>query len=190
MPKRTSKPRPPKLPALTKDERAEFRAAVHDVTPLRHEAHINLRRPKPKPIPQQRQLDEQRVFQDMLSEHYDPSSWDTGEELLFVRAGIQHSVFQKLRRGQYSVHAELDLHGMTVPIARESVSEFLHECRTRGVRCARIIHGKGRGSRHQKPILKVKLDKWLQQRDEVLAFCSARQVDGGTGAVYVLLKNG
>lgn len=178
------------MPTLTAEERAEFRGAMQDqdVVPLRTEAKVHLRRPKPKPIPQQRQLDEQRVYQDMLSEHYDPSSWETGEELLFLRVGVQHTVFQKLRRGQYSIEAELDLHGMIVSVARESISEFLYRCRAKGVRCARIIHGKGRGSRHQKPILKVKLNKWLQQRDEVLAFCSARQVDGGTGAIYVLLK--
>jgi DNA-nicking Smr family endonuclease len=169
------------------EDQALFRQAVQDVTPL-HTDRLPLSAPKPKPIARQRQLDEQQVIHDMLSEHYDPSQWETGEELLFMRPGVQHSVLQKLRRGQYSIHAELDLHGMVVSVARVSVGEFLHECRARGVRCARIIHGKGYGSWQRKPVLKAKLNKWLQQRDEVMAFCSARQVDGGTGAIYVLLK--
>lgn len=184
--KRTKKAQP--APTVSEADRQLFREAMHDVMPLTKDAPVTISAPKPKPIPRQRQLDEQQIQHDMLSEHYDPSTWETGEELLFVRPGVQHSVFQKLRRGQYSVHAELDLHGLTVPQARVAISEFLHECRVRGLRCVRIIHGKGYGSRHRKPILKVKLNKWLQQRDEIMAFCSARQMDGGTGAVYVLLK--
>jgi DNA-nicking Smr family endonuclease len=77
---------------------------------------------------------------------------------------------------------------MTVPMARQALSAFLQTCQLKAARCVRIIHGKGRNSQHGLPVLKHKLNKWLQQRNEVLAFCSARQTDGGTGAVYVLLK--
>jgi DNA-nicking Smr family endonuclease len=124
----------------------------------------------------------------MLSENYDPAEVETGEELLFIRPGIQHGVLTKLRRGQFSIKAELDLHGMVVRVAQVEIAAFLRNCQNRNIRCARIIHGKGYGSWQKQPILKNKLNKWLQQRDEVLAFCSARPVDGGTGAVYVLLK--
>ncbi|MEZ5671388.1 MAG: Smr/MutS family protein [Thiotrichaceae bacterium] len=91
--------------------------------------------------------------------------------------------------GQFSISAELDLHGLIVSQAREAVVDFLHYCRDRSLRCVRIVHGKGYGSWQKQPILKGKLNHWLRQRDEVLAFCPARGVDGGTGAVYVLLKN-
>jgi DNA-nicking Smr family endonuclease len=133
-------------------------------------------------------LEQQRIMRDMLSDAFDPAEIETGEELLFSRKGLQHGLIRKLRRGQFTVQAELDLHGLTVAEARQALAEFLADVRAAGARCVRIIHGKGYGSRHKQPVLKNKLNGWLQQRDEVLAFCSARQVDGGTGAVYVLLK--
>jgi DNA-nicking Smr family endonuclease len=169
------------------DDSSLFREAMLGVKPLKHDK-IPLTKPPPSPIPKQRYLDEQEVRQEMLSDNYDPSDVETGEELLFVRPGIQQSVLRKLRRGQFSVTAELDLHGMIVRVARSEVADFLRECQNRNVRCARIVHGKGYGSWQKQPVLKNKLNNWLRQRDEVLAFCSARQVDGGTGAVYVLIK--
>jgi len=114
--------------------------------------------------------------------------FETGEELLHVRPGLQQTVIRKLRRGQYAIEAELDLHGATVTQAREAVDEFLGAARERGKRCVRIIHGKGHSSVGKMPVLKGKVNSWLRQKDEVLAFCSARPNDGGTGAVYVLLK--
>jgi DNA-nicking Smr family endonuclease len=94
---------------------------------------------------------------------------------------------RKLRRGQFSSRAELDLHGLRSEEARRTVAEFLHAARERNLRCVRIIHGKGRGSGARGPVLKQKLGSWLRQRSEVLAFCSARPADGGSGALYVLL---
>jgi DNA-nicking Smr family endonuclease len=125
----------------------------------------------------------------MLSDSLDPAEVETGEELLFARPGLQHGVLRKLRRGQYSHGAELDLHGMTVVIARQALALFLSECQHDGIRNVRIIHGKGNGSLRQQPILKSKVNHWLRQRNEVLAFCSARPIDGGTGALYVLLRS-
>ena len=152
----------------------------HDrVTPAR-------RAVSPRPV--FRQLDDAEVLRDLLSDHFDPADMETGEELIYVRSGLQQRTLRKLRRGMFVVAAELDLHGMTVPIARSAVAAFLHQCQRRGVQCARVIHGKGRGSRHRAPVLKQKVAGWLKQRDEVLAYCSARGYDGGTGAVYVLLK--
>jgi DNA-nicking Smr family endonuclease len=177
---------------LNDDDSAEwelFRRTMHDMIPFASDK-IEPLPPQLKPVPRQRQLDEQQVLNDMLSEWYDPAELETGEELLFMRPGIQHAMLRKLRRGHYSVRAELDLHGLLVPEARQTVSAFLHECRLQRWGCVRIIHGKGNGSRHKQPVLKIKLNHWLRQYDSVLAFCSARSMDGGTGAVYVLLRHG
>ena len=101
---------------------------------------------------------------------------------------LQQKLLKQLRRGQLTITAELDLHGYIVADARIALTEFLTDCRRHGDRCVRIVHGKGHGSRQKLPVLKNKVNTWLQQRDEILAFCSARPADGGTGAVYVLLK--
>ena len=128
------------------------------------------------------------MLRELLQDHLDPAELETGEELSFLRPGLQQKLLRKLRRGQFSVAAELDLHGMTANEAYAAVGEFLKRARTRNARCVRIIHGKGNGSLHKLPVLKAKIGGWLRRRDEVLAYCSARPVDGGTGAVYVLLK--
>lgn len=171
----------------TKEDRRLFREAMRDVRPLRHDK-VMPEKPRPAPRPRQRIIDEGQVLRDMLSDCIEPWEQETGEELMFARNGLQHSVLRKLRRGQYAVGAELDLHGMTVAEARQALAEFLHASRFRDLRCVRIIHGKGNGSLHKQPILKGKVNHWLRQWDEVLAFASARPVDGGTGALYVLLK--
>ena len=147
-------------------------------------------KPRRKPIPQQTRQDEQDVIHSLLSDDYDPADIETGDELLFTRPGIQQRVFRKFRRGQYAIEAELDLHGRTVPEARELVSAFLRTAQASHKRCVRIIHGKGLSSEGRLPVLKGKVNSWLRQKDMVLAFCSAPKKDGGTGAVYVLLKRG
>ncbi len=171
----------------SEEEKELFRSAVGPVKRLRHDG-VSQVKGRPAPTPVQTLLDEQQVIKDMLAEERDPADMETGEELLYARPGLQHGVMRRLRRGQLCVTAALDLHGMTAEMARRAVAEFLRETRLAGNRCVRIIHGKGRGSRFGQPVLKRKLDHWLRQRDEVLAFCSARPVDGGTGAVYVLLR--
>lgn len=172
---------------ISEDDIELFRQAVGKVSPVRQDRVQPARKPVP-PVPKQRHRDERQVVEDMLSDVIDPAELECGDELLFSRPGVQHGVLRKLRRGQFSVDAELDMHGMTILIARQSLSEFLRRRRLSGARCVRIIHGKGRGSAQGLPVLKNKVNYWLQQRDDVLAFCSARPVDGGTGAVYVLLK--
>jgi DNA-nicking Smr family endonuclease len=97
---------------------------------------------------------------------------------------------RKLARGNFSVQDEIDLHGMTVPEAKEALHDFIGECESRGYTCVRIVHGKGLGSGNRGPVLKGKVNKWLRQWNAVLAFVSTRQIDGGTGAVYVLLRKG
>ena len=105
-----------------------------------------------------------------------------------MRGGLQQRVLRKLRRGQFAIEAELDLHGYIVPEAREALAVFLRDAQLTGKRCVRIIHGKGLGAEGRLPVLKIKVNSWLRQKDQVLAFCSTRPQDGGTGAVYVLLK--
>ncbi len=175
-------------PPITDEERELFREAVGPVVPVASD-RAHQPPPGPPPIPRQRLADEARLRDDMLSDEYLPEL-ETGDELWFARPGLQHSLLRKLRRGQYSVAAELDLHGMTVVEARQAIVQFLQRVRRRERRCVRIIHGKGNRSQNREPVLKHMVNRWLRQRDEVLAFSSARPVDGGTGAVYVLLKRG
>lgn len=134
--------------------------------------------------------DEQEVLRDTLSDHFDAALVETGEELIYARPGVSHRQLMKLRRGEFAVHAELDLHGHNVDAARAALAEFLHHCKRANARCVRVIHGKGNGSRHRRPVIKNKVNGWLQQWNDVIAFCSARPMDGGTGAVYVLLRAG
>ncbi len=169
------------------EDRELFRAAMNRVRPLTVDRVLPRRR-RPPPRPRQSELEEQRVLAGMFSDALDPAELETGEESSFHRAGLQHGVLRRLRRGHYAVEAELDLHGLTVTEARQSLARFLTDCHGHGRRCVRVIHGKGRGSPGRLPVLKLKVDHWLRQWDAVLAFCTARPVDGGTGALYVLLK--
>lgn len=174
---------------LAEDDRALFQSSVGPVKPVAHD-RVEPALPRPPARAKFRERDEQDVLHDMLSDGFDPGELETGEELWYARRGLQHRTLKRLRRGQFAVQAECDLHGLTVVEARQALSVFLHECLARDHRCVRVIHGKGHGSHQRIPILKGKVGGWLRQRDEVLAFCSARPVDGGTGAVYVLLKKG
>ncbi len=178
---------PPPAPDPPEDDGALFKASVGPVKPVPHD-RVETELPRPPPRARFRERDEQAVLADMLSDSFDPGDLETGEELWFARRGLQHRTLKRLRRGQFAIQAECDLHGLTVVEARQALGGFLQECLARGHRCVRVIHGKGLGSHQRIPILKGKVSGWLAQRDEVLAFCSARSVDGGTGAVYVLLK--
>ncbi len=166
---------------------ALFRESVGTVRPLRRDA-VAIERPRPEPIPEQARLEIRRVLQESLAQGPEIAEVETGEELLYSAPGVGREVLRRLRRGQLSMQEKLDLHGMSVPEAREAVARFLNGCKSRGLRSVLIIHGKGLGSHQKRPVLKGKLNLWLTRRAEVLAFCSARAVDGGTGAVYVLLR--
>lgn len=148
-------------------------------------------KPKPRPVPQQLAQDERKVMQELLvsPNEYEHEDMQPGDSLSYTQAGIQKQVFRKLKRGQYSIEAELDLHGLTRDEAQQQLNEFIIDVRDHGIRCVRIIHGKGYGSSNQGPVIKPLVNQWLRKRDEILAFCSARPVDGGTGAVYVLIKS-
>lgn len=165
-----------------------FHEAIGEVRRLKH-GKVTPTPRRPAPRPQQLIADERRVLDDMLSESDDASDLQPGDTLEFARPGLQRSVLRKLKRGEYRISDSLDLHGLNIPSAREMFRDFLVGARRRRGGCVLIVHGKGYRSDHRGPVLKGMVDKWLRQRDEVLAFCSARPVDGGTGAVYVLLKS-
>jgi DNA-nicking Smr family endonuclease len=170
-----------------KDDIALFRQSVGAVLPVRQDSVISHPH-KPKPWPTQRVADERQVLEEMASGFSDHEFVETGEELSFKRNGVQNRLLQKLKRGHIRIEMELDLHGMTIAVAKQALGQFLSKAQTINKRCVRIIHGKGKGSKEGIPVLKVRLNNWLMQRDDVLAFCSARAIDGGTGAVYVLLR--
>ena len=145
--------------------------------------------PKPRPIPKQAHLDKQRLMEELFISPTENEDMQAGDILSYAQEGLQNKTFKKLKRGQYRIDAELDLHGMTRIDAQEQLNIFIAEVRHHGCRCVRIIHGKGYGSSNNGPVIKPLVNTWLRRRKEILAFCSARPADGGTGAVYVLLKS-
>jgi DNA-nicking Smr family endonuclease len=142
----------------------------------------------PKPVAKFRKQRAEQALNNTFSDQYEPHTIGSEEILSFRRSGIQHRLFSRLRNGHLQIEAELDLHGMTVAIAHHALAKFLQDCQSDTLRCVRIVHGKGWSSKNQKPVLKTKLNSWLQQDDNILAFCSAPIDDGGTGAVYILLR--
>ncbi len=169
-----------------------FADILDDVKPL-HSDRLNQAEshaPKPRPMPKKTLNDQPHNPKESLQISFDTEDLQPGDSLSFCGPGVQKSIFRKLQRKQYSIGAELDLHGMTVAEAQSSLSQFIHGSRRKNIRCVRIIHGKGHGSGNQGPRLKPMVNQWLQQRKSgIRAFCSARPEDGGTGAVYVLLKS-
>jgi DNA-nicking Smr family endonuclease len=170
-------------------ETEPFQALLPDVTPLPRPNLAHTGKARPRPVPAQRLRDERAALAATLSDQ-DPweNGLESGEELVFLRSGIPSQALKKLRRGHWVIQDELDLHGLTSPEARGLLAEFLNQCVRRGLRCVRIVHGKGLRSRNREPVLKRKVAHWLAQRDEILAFCQARRTEGGGGAVVVLLK--
>lgn len=166
-----------------------FARAVGPVHPLKDRGLAPIQRPRPLPLPIQRELDEQQVLRESLSDEMDVESLlDTDEALSFRRRGISPEVVRRLRRGDWTIQAEVDLHGLRRDEAREQLGAFLRESVRQGWRCVRVIHGKGNGSPGREPVLKVKVRAWLVQKSEVLAFTRARASDGGNGALVLLLQ--
>lgn len=174
---------------LSDDDIALFRAAVADVSLAFPVNRVYFPPAKPSPYPARTRQDEEQVLIDSLSDHdVWEAGFESGEELSFLRQSMPSTTLKKLRRAHWVTQAELDLHGLVVAEAKIRLIEFLNFALSRHYRCIRIIHGKGLGSVNREPVLKRKVVAWLSQRDEVLAFCQARAVDGGGGAVAVLLK--
>ncbi len=179
-------------------EAQAFRAAVRDVTPLAHTPPAaGLAKPKPRPRLRRaadtavENLDEIMPLIAVPLADEAAASGETAagsSPVSFQRGGVRIQVMRRLRRGLYPIEGELDLHGLSQTAARDRLADFLGRSRAAGYRCVRIIHGKGYRSGARGPVLKTAVDLWLRRHLDVMAFVSAKAIDGGTGAVYVLLR--
>ena len=170
-------------------ERELFAHTVGRVSPLRKAALPLPARARPLPLPRQRERDEAAVLAESISDAIDALSLlETDDSLSFRRTDVGPEVVRKLRRGVWAVQAQLDLHGLRRDEAREHLVAFLRTAGGKGLRCVRVIHGKGNGSPGREPVLKAKVKNWLAQKAEVMAFTQARASDGGHGALIVLLR--
>jgi DNA-nicking Smr family endonuclease len=170
-------------------ERTLFARAAGPVQALPDHGRVSQRLKPPPPLPVQARLDEQRVLQEALSDEFDASTLlDVDDAMSFRRPGVGTDVTRKLRKGEWSIQREIDLHGLRRDDAREALASFIREAHRHGIRCVRVVHGKGLGSPGKTPVLKGKVQSWLVQKQEVLAFVQARAAEGGAGALVVLLK--
>jgi DNA-nicking Smr family endonuclease len=166
-----------------------FRRSIGNVAPLAPADKLVVIPPRPLPIAHQHLADEQAALRESLSDEFSVETLlDTDAALSFARNVIGPDIVRKLRRGHWVIQSQLDLHGLRTDEAREALGQFLRNAVKRGLRCVRVIHGKGLGSVNKEPVLKNKVRNWLAQKDEVIAFCQARAADGGSGALVVLLK--
>jgi DNA-nicking Smr family endonuclease len=173
---------------VSDDDPDLFRRAMSDAKPLSTETRAEPPDRRPKPKARFSRADRQQVLRESLENEVDDIEHNSGDALRFHRPSVSRMTMRMLARGKYSIQAEIDLHGMTVAEAKPRLANFIERCARNGELCIRIVHGKGLGSGRRGPVLKQHVNRWLRQWESVLAFVSARQVDGGTGAVYVLLR--
>ncbi len=169
-----------------------FQLAVGPVNALKATGagapRADLRRAPPAPEPRQKVLDEQAALAEAMSDEVDVESLLlTDDGLGFRRPGVHADVLARLRKGQWAIQDQLDLHGLRREEAREALAQFIRGAEQRGLRCLRVVHGKGHGSPGKEPVLKAKVQRWLAQRREVIAFAQAVGPQGGAGALIVLL---
>jgi len=174
------------------DADVDLARAFADVKRLPASNRVTGARPRPAPVPRQRIADERNALEmSKYGSEPAPQTWDIGQELegeqTFLRRGLGTDVLTGLRRGRWVVQGDIDLHGMTTDESHDALADFLVEARTRGLRCVRVIHGKGLTSPNKEPVLKGKVRRWLAHWDDVLAYCEAPRHAGGGGAVVVLL---
>ncbi len=169
-------------------DRDLFIRAAGAVQPLPDKRRVLHKTQQKVPLSMQYQKDEKAVLKEAISDEFDVATLlDTDEHLSFRRSGIGTDVTRKLRRGDWSIQRQLDLHGLRRDDAREALSLFIREAHKHGIRCVRVVHGKGLGSPGKTPVLKSRVHSWLVQKNEVLAFVQAKPADGGAGALVVLL---
>ena len=173
---------------MTDDDENLFQRLMSDAKPLKAEERIPAPAKMPKPKARFARADEHAVLEESLDVDIDELEESSGEALRFQRAAVGRTTMRMLSRGSYAIQAEIDLHGMTLAEAKPRLEKFVYRCAGSNKLCIRIVHGKGLRSGERGPVLKKGVDRWLRKWDAVLAFVSARQVDGGTGAIYVLLK--
>ncbi len=170
-------------------EKRLFELTVGPVQPLKTARRVHHPLRPVEPTPRQRQLDEQAVMREALSDEFDVETLlHTDEALSFRRPGLGPDVVRKLREGHWSIQRQIDLHGLRTDEAREALGAFVREAHQLGLRCVRVVHGKGLGSPGRTPVLKGRVHRWLVQKTEVMAFVQARPAEGGAGALVVLLK--
>ena len=179
-----------RLQALREDrERRLFELAVGPVLPLNAARRVQHPPTPIEPAPLQRQADERSVMREALSDDFDVETLLPTDDLLSYRTpGLGHDVVRKLREGRWSIQRQIDLHGLRTDEAREALGRFVRETHAQGIRCVRVVHGKGLGSPGREPVLKGRVLRWLVQKREVLAFVQARPAEGGAGALVVLLR--
>jgi DNA-nicking Smr family endonuclease len=172
-------------------EQELFARAVGKVQALDHTPRVALKTPPAAPLAFQQQRDDEAVLKASLSDEFDISTLlDVDDQLSFRRPGIGTDVTRKLRRGDWSIQGQVDLHGLRSDEARDALAQFVRDASRMGWRCVRVVHGKGLGSPGKMPVLKAKVQRWLVQKNEVQAFVQAPPVQGGAGALLVLLKGG
>jgi len=169
------------------DDKDAFEDAMRDVRPLEHEERVHDRR-RPRAKARQTRAARDEVLRESLTGSERDALEQLGDEVAYRQASLPQRTFERLRRGRFSIEAEADLHGLTAAEAKVVLREFIVESSDRGLGCVRVIHGKGLGSGPAGPVLKARVQRWLSQWDEVLAFVTARARHGGAGAVYVLLR--
>ncbi len=176
-----------KKSGISEEDRTLFQNAVGPVKAVKsNTAKITKSPPKPNPIKSRE--DDRAVINELLSDHLHPDDFETAEHLAYAGPGVQKSVMRKLKKGHYAIQNTLDLHGHTVAKSKVALVEFIHQSRRERTSCVLIIHGKSRHRAEQAPILKPMVNTWLRSHSGVLAFSSAQASDGGTGAVYALLR--
>ena len=175
--------------APSEEERALFQSAVAGAKPLAR-SRVHHEPPPPPAIPRQRFRDEAEALAESLCPSALELRLEGGDEPAFLRPGLARTVLRDLRRGRWVVQDHLDLHSATRDEARLLLAEFLAASLRRGLRCVRVVHGKGLGSPGREPVLKGLVRNWLAQRNEVLAYCQARAAEGGAGALVLLLNSG
>ena len=169
-------------------ERNLFTRAVGKVAPIANQERVWSPPQRPTPRPLQQDLDDEAVMHESMSDEFDISTLlDADDQLSFRRSGIGTDVTRKLRNGEWSIQGQIDLHGLRSDEARNAMGQFIRDAKRMGWRCVRVVHGKGLGSPGKEPVLKSKVQRWLVQKNEVLAFVQAKPSDGGGGALVVLL---
>jgi len=178
---------------VSDDDRKLFRATVGVVKPV---VNDRVDRPVKPPLRRKKLYQDihertQSSAQPFSDQFFDASAEhpvEAGDLLFYARPGLQRKTIKRLKRGQIRPEATLDMHGMSVDEARDCLIEFIDDCRRHRLRSAIIIHGKGFRSSGARPVLKSMVNNWLRQHDAIMAFSSAQPADGGSGALYVLLK--
>ena len=171
-----------------KDDSELFREEMRDVVRAPAPNRVVHKTEPPKPVPAQRLEDERAVLTELSRLAFDLEDIEFDDDGVFLRQGLPRDILRKLRRTHWVIQDDLDLHGLTGDEAVAATSEFLADCRRRGLRCVRIVHGKGLGSKGREPVLKRRVRRALMRRNDVLAYVEPRQVHGGSGAVVVLLQ--